>query len=124
LTGPWYAFVRTDRGDHVVEYDAEGNNLLHDAEPLFVSLAPPVDLVAGVVTVSPTASVGSTVELSYTIHNDGDTAAFGAWTDRLYLSRDETYSPDDVRFVSRRRQVFIPPFDLPIPCRREPELRV
>jgi subtilase family serine protease len=115
LTGPWYVFVRTDRNNSIVEHGAEDNNVQLDAAAMFVSLAPPVDLVAGEITLPPDATVGSPVLLTYTIHNDGDTSASGEWTDRLYLSRDNVYSPDDVRLLSHvHGRAGLPPFPSPI----------
>ncbi|MEX2188779.1 MAG: carboxypeptidase regulatory-like domain-containing protein [Pirellulales bacterium] len=117
LTGPFYVFVQVDRGGHIVELGVEGNNNGYDLAPVFVSLAPPIDLVAGEVTVPATASLGATISMTITLHNDGDTIASGWWTDRLYLSTDEQYSPDDVRLTARTHSpVRFPVPDPPVPA--------
>ncbi len=107
LTGPFYVFVITDRNNNIVE-DAtmptgESDNIAYDLTAMIVSLAPPADLIAGHVTVPPNASLGGSLIVTYLLTNIGENTIHGTWTDRVFLSRDQVLSPDDVLLSSHTR---------------------
>ncbi|MEQ9205901.1 MAG: CARDB domain-containing protein, partial [Phycisphaerales bacterium] len=58
------------------------------------ALAQP-DLVVSSVTPPPTGVEGGIVEISWTVTNQGDSAATGNWSDSIFLSLDQAQSPED-----------------------------
>lgn len=99
-TGTFYVFVLADRNGEVSESN-EANNTGSDLGGMFASLAPPADLTVGMVTIPTNNQVGASFSVEYTLENLGPNNAFGSWVDRLYLSTDELYSPDDVPLAVR-----------------------
>ena len=97
--GNYFVIVKTDATDRVLEPTAENNNTTSSNASVAISTAPLPDLIAtGVALVagqSPTS--GETVIVNWTIANSGDKAATSDWTDAVYLSSDNAFSPDDVR---------------------------
>ncbi|CAE7756752.1 unnamed protein product [Symbiodinium sp. CCMP2592] len=53
------------------------------------------DLVVSSVTPPPTGVEGGIVEVSWTVTNEGDTAATGNWSDSIFLSVDQIHNPED-----------------------------
>ena len=51
------------------------------------------------VTPPANGTVGQNATISYTVQNNSDDAIPGDWTDSVYLSRDTTFSADDVLFA-------------------------
>ena len=103
LSGTYYALLYTDvhspqQGivSQVTERDAETNNTVAATAPIVITLPPPVDLVAGTLTVPASAIGGEEVSLTYTVTNDSATDAEGYWDDVLYASDDDQWDIDDV----------------------------
>tara|TARA_R110002049_G_scaffold2750_10_gene22473 strand:+ start:128718 stop:144401 length:15684 start_codon:yes stop_codon:yes gene_type:complete len=100
LTGPLYVIVVTDRNDDVFEQSIDGrgesNNLRVSNDVLTATLRDPADLVVGNVTVPESVAAGGRVDIGYNIANDGAVPVPAFWTDRFYLSTDETFSLDDI----------------------------
>jgi len=97
ITDPYpdsFGFI--DRGTQAYEGINEHNNLSAGA-PLTVAYREP-DLKVTSLTVPATPSVsGQSVSVNWTVTNVGSRATReGAWTDRVYLSRDPSLSPDDL----------------------------
>ena len=65
---------------------------------LDVTFAPqPTDLVVNEVTVStPNAIFGETIDVNWTVRNQGTQTTDSSWSDRLYLSVDNNLSADDI----------------------------
>lgn len=104
VTGSFYVLVRTDATDRVYEGEpGELNNVGFDDDVLTIDLAPPVDLVAGVVNLPADASAGQIATISYTVSNAGPNAAIGPWTDTLYISSDPVWDVGDKRFAEVER---------------------
>jgi subtilase family serine protease/methionine-rich copper-binding protein CopC/type 1 glutamine amidotransferase len=97
LSGPFYVFVTTDRGNYLNESN-ELNNADYDRTSMLVQLVPPADLVVGTITVPANASPGMNATLTYTVHNQGDDAALGSWYDSIYISADTVWDIDDAFF--------------------------
>jgi hypothetical protein len=97
LSGPFYVFVFTDRGNYLNESD-ELNNIDYDRTSMLVNLLPPADLVVGTITVPSNASPGVNATITYTIENQGDDAALGSWYDSIYISADDTWDISDAFF--------------------------
>jgi hypothetical protein len=85
VAGTFYVFVLTNSDGRVPEQDTS-NDSAHAARPVQVHLMPPADLVAGTVTIPPTAVAGENITISYQITNGGGNPANGSWYDALYLS--------------------------------------
>ncbi len=102
LSGPFYVFVFTDRGNHLKESN-EFNNVNYDRTSMLVNLVPPADLVVGTITVPSNASPGMNATITYTVQNQGEDAALGSWYDSLFISADDTWDIDDAFFARVRR---------------------
>ena len=89
LSGDYHVILSIDDGENggvVLESD-ETNNLRLLAAPVTVLLSPTPDLVVAEVDAPATAYSGLTVDIRWTVRNDGADAG-GSWYDTLYLSRD------------------------------------
>ncbi len=94
LTGEYNVFVRTDRDNSVPESN-ESNNI-SPSQIVSLSLTAPADLVVESITPLPTAVPGDPVTIDWVGRNTGANAAFGLWTDSVYLSPDATWDINDV----------------------------
>lgn len=97
--GPFYVLVKADAGNRFAE-SAELDNTGFDPALLDVTLAPPADLVAGLISLPANAQPGQAMSITYTVNNASSNAALGAWRDTLYLSRDDVLDTGDVVFGS------------------------
>ena len=98
ISGPRTICVITDATNTVSEPQpgAETDNRTCAASTQ-VALPNGADLVATSVGIFPANPVfGSPATIVYTLYNIGNAPATGIWTDRLWLSRDETLSADDI----------------------------
>lgn len=102
FSGPFYVLVSTDVSGNVYEAGSETNNLSLDPQAMQVQLTPPVDLVAGPITVPANASPGVNATIAFTIYNYGSNIARGSWTDSLFISVDTNYDVGDALFGSVR----------------------
>ncbi|NEQ97090.1 MAG: hypothetical protein F6K30_10255 [Cyanothece sp. SIO2G6] len=100
VSGEWYITVWSDALDLVTEDTTSDNvnpddpNELHSnnysSTPISVLLTPPPDLVVSSITATPTAKGGDPFSVSWTVENNGSTAAKGRWYDEVYISTSET----------------------------------
>ncbi|MEX2307284.1 MAG: CARDB domain-containing protein [Pirellulales bacterium] len=90
LTGPHYLLFVTDRSN--VESETEETN---NVESVPIDLTAP-DLVVESIDVPAAAQFGQSIDVSWTVRNDGDAAARRSWSDRIWLSNDASLSGDDV----------------------------
>src|SRR5678815_2890163 len=88
--------VVTDWGNTVYEASNESNNTTVSS-PFSITHA---DLTAAIVASPATAVSASTITVKWQITNSGSGTAAGQWTDRLYLSTDNTVSSDDLILAS------------------------
>ena len=96
--GPFFVIVFSDVSGAVFEGGAENNNRAFDSQAMQVHLTPPVDLVAGPITVPANAAPGVNATIVFTIHNIGSNVARGSWEDALYISADTNYDVGDALF--------------------------
>ncbi|MFZ9753417.1 MAG: CARDB domain-containing protein, partial [Cyanobium sp.] len=94
--GQYYLIVRTDSSSGQQAETNESNNSF--SLPINIDLNGP-DLQVTSASAPATASVGSSIALSWTVKNNGLATANGDWWDGIYLSSDPTYDYSD-RFVS------------------------
>jgi subtilase family serine protease len=81
--GDRYLIVQTDTGDQVFEGTNEHNNVTVAGQPIHIQGA---DLVVDSVTAPAAAVFGDTIQVTWTVHNQGDAAAAAGWSDRIWLS--------------------------------------
>jgi subtilase family serine protease len=93
--GDYFLIAVTDVDDQVYEHVMEMNN--RAVIPISITLTPPPDLVATDVQVPASANSGETVEVRWTVRNEGPgPTAAKQWTDRVYLSDSEVFDPSTV----------------------------
>ena len=97
-SGLFYVLVKADAGNRFAEPGAEGNNIGFDPALLSITLAPPADLVAGLISLPATAAPGLGMDVTYTVNNHSSNSALGNWRDALYLSKDDVFDTGDVFF--------------------------
>jgi uncharacterized repeat protein (TIGR01451 family) len=90
-SGQYFLILKTDQGNSIYESN-EDNNVI--AVPVTVT-SPGSDLVVISLDAPASTHTQEGVSISYTIKNQGDLIAEGSWTDRLYLSKDETWDEWD-----------------------------
>jgi hypothetical protein len=109
LTGPFYVIVSVDRSNLVSEPNDEDNNVGFDHQAMVVSLAPMADMVVGTITIPADATVGSRLNLQYTLTNQSDYDITGDWWDLYYLSTDAEIDMDDVELGIQHRDAVTTP---------------
>ncbi len=90
-SGMQYLVVRTDFNAQLDEGGADGNNARID-DVAFEVTAP--DLIVTSVTVPASAGLGESVEISWTIRNQGNATMNGTWSDRVLQSTDASIGGD------------------------------
>ncbi len=90
--GAYFIIVETDSGNDVVEL-GEANNTNDAAINLVVPPLPDLVITPTLVPTNPES--GSFVTLEWTTGNTGSAATTGGWTDRIYLSTNNTLSAND-----------------------------
>ncbi len=98
ISGPFYVIVVTDSNNRVYERDQDGNNTAVSDQALDMLLPQPLDLVAGTITIPPSAIPGQDFALTYHVSNAGPNDAIGSWYDALYLSTDDQWDVGDLFF--------------------------
>lgn len=94
--GPYYILVLTDSNDKVEECVYETNNIGCTATATMVALAPLADLVVTNVTIPTTAKPGDTVQISFTVTNQGANPTPDSWSDAVYLSANGSWDIGDL----------------------------
>lgn len=89
IAGNYYVIVKADALNDVYEYQAEDNNEGHTAQPLLIT-AP--DLIVANITAPATGISGQTVNIEWTVKNDGAGVLENTKvTDRILISKSATY---------------------------------
>ncbi len=94
LDGEYQVVVFTDRANHVFERDGENNNsaIAEESTKIFHP-----DIVPTLIDYPATALSGSDVALIGTATNQGSTATIKSWKDKVYISDNETFEPNQDR---------------------------
>jgi len=99
VAGTRFVFIVTDAGGIVAEAD-EADNALRAAGAIELTLPDPGDLRVLTVTAPASTPIGSETSLNWRLENQdlGGLAAAvnGFWSDALFLSVDDAWSPDDI----------------------------
>src|SRR5581483_2603392 len=90
--GTYTLFVLTDSSNQLNEPGAENNNVGQSPGTINVSASPVPDLQVTQVIAPASGVIGQPVSVTWTVRNNGDAAANGTWTDRVFLSLDGTLS--------------------------------
>ncbi len=102
ISGEYYFFVQTDYTNAVFENENEDDNI-SIAGPVNIQLTPPPDLQVASVNAPLTAFSGQSMNLSWTVANEGEgRTAETAWWDSIYMSDDDALGGDD-RYLGRVR---------------------
>ena len=96
LTGDFFLLFVADDYNDQGETDETDN-----VRSIAVHINAGPDLTVSGATVPASGSSGGTVELSWTVMNGGVGPAGGTWTDRVYLSADNTWDSGDSGFFSQ-----------------------
>jgi len=99
FTGSYTIFVQIDSGGLVAESN-KANNVI--SAPITIAGGPPpVDLVVSQVTVPASAQTGTSMQVQWTVANNGTTTTtVSAWTDTVYLSTDQILDAGDTMLGS------------------------
>jgi len=89
IFGAYYLYVQTDATNSVLENAYEANNVVA-SDSVQVILTPPVDLVVENILAPPSVSNNQPLSIAYTVHNQGNSATYARWQDRIYLSTTDT----------------------------------
>ena len=96
--GDRWIVVETDATDQVFEHRHENNNLTIDDQPVTVKIS---DLVVENPTGPATAQFGQTIQVQWTVRNDGDGAATQTWFDKVWLSTDGVLNGNDLLLLTQ-----------------------
>ena len=102
LSGPFFVLVSSDASGNVFERGNRDNNVALDPIAMDIQLTPPVDLVAGPITIPANASPGVNATITYTVFNFGSNTARGSWEDAIYISADTNFDIGDAFFGRAR----------------------
>ncbi len=98
LTGPYYVIVITNplrnSYGHTLETN-DNNNTTASPLPVIINQPPPADLVVTSIAVPTTGQTGQPVAVSWTVANQGQFPASGAWTDAVYLASTPIWNISD-----------------------------
>ncbi|MDH5639643.1 MAG: putative Ig domain-containing protein, partial [Nitrospira sp.] len=87
LSGPVYVVVQTGQYSSVFEFLSSTNNKTVSTAPVVVSLSPTPDLIVTSLQGPVTAFEGGTIDLTWTVTNDGQAEATGSWRDTVVLRK-------------------------------------
>jgi subtilase family serine protease len=109
FSGPFYVFISADPSQVIFERGLLDNNVARASGVMQGHLTPPVDLVAGAITIPANAVPGRNATITYTVFNQGANTALGSWDDSLYLSIDTNWNVSDELFTRVHHQGDLPP---------------
>ncbi|MBI3350330.1 MAG: hypothetical protein HY020_24345 [Burkholderiales bacterium] len=87
LSGTVYVTVRTNAGGQVFEFTHNDAGNARSAGPVQVAQSPSADLKVTAISAPTAANEGATVDITWTVTNDGQAGANGNWTDVISLRK-------------------------------------
>jgi hypothetical protein len=108
-SGPYYVFVSSDANGAVYERGPLANGTAYSTNVMQVQLLPPVDLVAGTITIPANATPGQNLTVTYTVSNQGSNTALGSWQDSLFISPTTNWDVTDPLFAKVQHTGDVPP---------------
>lgn len=104
--GDYYLSVVTDLDNRIYENPDEGDNI--SVAPNKLTVVNP-DLKPLTLSIPSTASSEETITVQWKVKNDSPAAIHNtSWTDRIYLSLDQTFDPTDVMLTGSVTNQFLP----------------
>ncbi|MFN0214540.1 MAG: CARDB domain-containing protein [Saprospiraceae bacterium] len=100
LAGNYYVFLETDSGNNVFETESQPNNLLRSVGTVAVSLTPWADLQIQSHDIPATLTAGNKVLTQWQVKNFGLATASASWTDKVWISSNNTLDANDVLLAS------------------------
>jgi subtilase family serine protease len=107
VQGSYFVLVATDAAGKVFEDGFEGNNSGASTTPVTITLSPSPDLRVSSITGPASGQPGESVQVEWTVSNEGAGSAQGLWTDRVYLSANGSVagamllaSPTQIRTIA------------------------
>nr|WP_013334799.1 CARDB domain-containing protein [Gloeothece verrucosa]ADN18050.1 YD repeat protein [Gloeothece verrucosa PCC 7822] len=88
LNGSYQILVKTNNSNSLYEGGATANNSTLDDSTITISQPPRPDLQVSSITAPATVNAGGTLDLSFTVINQGTAATTSKWFDKIYLSTD------------------------------------
>jgi subtilase family serine protease len=98
VAGDYYLLVHADRNNQQAETN-EGNNVALQA----ITIRSP-DLAVSAASAPAAAAVQQTIQVQWTVLNQGDGRAFASWSDSVSLSTDAVLDASDVQLVAQSGQ--------------------
>lgn len=95
--GRYFLILETDYAGLVDEVTTTNNFL---ARPFIITAAAPPDLAVRSLTAPASAAPGQTIQVSYSVTNQGGAISGGSWFDNLSLSKDNVVGGADDVFLS------------------------
>ncbi|HKZ43853.1 MAG TPA: CARDB domain-containing protein, partial [Anaerolineales bacterium] len=106
ISGNYYILVETDSSDQVYEHGAETNNLVSQA--ITILTPPPSDLIVSAISLPATAVPGASVNINWTIQNQGENTASGRLCDSVFISADMQWNLSDPKVGTLCYQINLP----------------
>ncbi|GAB1544710.1 hypothetical protein NUACC21_73860 [Scytonema sp. NUACC21] len=95
--GTYYILLETDANKEQLE-TSDSNNKVSASRDLTLPLLP--DLVVSNITSPPTEFSGQRIQVSWTLHNQGNGVASGTWSEQIYLSNDAVIGNEDDELIN------------------------
>ncbi|OQX03625.1 MAG: hypothetical protein BWK80_55285 [Desulfobacteraceae bacterium IS3] len=92
LDGTFYLYVKTDCDNQVFENKSEDNNVPATPKQIVVKLSQWADLQVTPAQKTVSITAGQKLDITYTVVNNGEGIATGAWTDHIYISTESAWS--------------------------------
>ena len=105
FTGNYLFVLQTDVLDNIFEFGGEDNNFT--SRLVQVILPEPTDLAVTNVTVPKFVSPGDSIDIGWTVTNQGNEPAIGMITDALYLSEDTVWDVSDILLHREEHTIFL-----------------
>ena len=98
IAGDWFVFVLADGDKQVYEFNNEGNNAGYDTQqpgsPMHIRATPPDLVIPNPLNAPASGSSGQTLNVGWTVKNQGAFDAAPNWFDAVYLSPDQTLNTE------------------------------
>jgi uncharacterized repeat protein (TIGR01451 family) len=98
IAGDWFVFILADGDNQVYEFNNETNNANYDRQqpgsPMHIHATPPDLIIPNSLTAPATVSTGQSLNIGWTVKNQGAFEAAPNWSDAVYLSSDQTLNTE------------------------------
>ncbi len=116
LSGEYRFVVGTDNNNRIEEYNQENNNLLIDDAIIVIDARPSANLeivADSVKALSSNLFTGQAATIEWVVRNSGNASTNTAgWVDRVYLSKDSTFSDEDILLGGSQNPSYLNPAEV------------